>query len=55
MPKVTYRHPDGREDVVDVPVGLLVAGTNVVSAETHLNYRGTADVSFDLDATLYAQ
>ncbi|MGL5810630.1 MAG: PKD domain-containing protein [Nocardioides sp.] len=40
--------------VVEVPVGLLVSGTNVVSAETHVNFRGTADVSFDLKATLTA-
>ncbi len=40
--------------VVEVPVNLLVTGTNVVSAETHLNYRGTADTSFDLKATLTA-
>ena len=31
---------------------LLVAGTNVISAETHLNYRGTPDVTFDLTATV---
>ena len=38
--------------VVDVPVGLLVDGTNIVSAESHLNYRNTRDVTFDLKATL---
>ena len=38
--------------VVDVPVSLLVDGTNTVSVETHLNYRGTRDVSFDLGAVL---
>ncbi len=38
--------------VVDVPVTLLTNGTNVVSAETHLNYRGTRDVTFDLQASL---
>ncbi len=38
--------------VLDVPVSLLVTGTNVVSAETHLNYRGTRDVTFDLEASL---
>ena len=40
--------------VVEVPVGLLVTGENVVAAETHLNYRGTADISFDLSAALTA-
>lgn len=40
--------------VIDVPVGLLVSGTNVVTAETHLKYRGTRDVSFSLDAQLVA-
>jgi trimeric autotransporter adhesin len=38
--------------VVDVPVGLLRQGTNVIAAETHLNYRGTPDLTFDLEATL---
>ncbi len=38
--------------LIDVPVSLLVDGTNVVTAETHLNYRGTRDVSFELDAEL---
>ena len=38
--------------VLDVPVGLLRAGTNVVSVETHVNYRSTPNVSFDLQATL---
>jgi hypothetical protein len=38
--------------VVDVPLGLLTSGTNVISAETHLNYRATPNVTFDLRATL---
>ena len=38
--------------VFDVPTSLLVDGTNTVAAETHLNYRGTRDMSFDLKATL---
>lgn len=38
--------------VIDVPVGLLVDGTNTVSVETHVNYRATPDVSFDLQAVL---
>lgn len=38
--------------VVEVPLGLLVDGTNVISAETHLNYRNTPDLTFDLKATL---
>ncbi|GAB2875422.1 PKD domain-containing protein [Nocardioides pacificus] len=38
--------------VVEVPSGLLVDGRNVIAAETHLNYRGTADASFDLSAEM---
>ncbi|OLT41874.1 hypothetical protein BJF86_02375 [Serinicoccus sp. CNJ-927] len=38
--------------VVEVPVDLLVDGTNVVAVESHVNYRGTRDLSFDLDAVL---
>jgi hypothetical protein len=34
-----------------VPVNLLVSGTNVIAASTHLNYRTTPDVSFDLTFT----
>ncbi len=34
--------------VVDVPVNLLVAGTNTIAASTHLNYRSSANASFDL-------
>ena len=37
---------------ITVPTSLLVDGTNVISAETHLNFRKTTDVSFDLKATL---
>jgi len=37
---------------INADPGLLVAGTNVISAETHLNYRGTPDVTFDLTATV---
>lgn len=33
---------------VAVPVGLLVAGDNVIAASTHLNYRSTPDMSFEL-------
>ncbi len=40
---------------VDVPVSLLVDGTNTVSAETHVNYRATRDMSLDLSATLTTQ
>lgn len=35
-----------------VPTSLLVDGTNVISAETHLNYRATANATFDLSATM---
>ena len=38
--------------VVDVPVWMLKPGANVIAAETHLNFRRTADVTFDLEATL---
>ena len=37
---------------VDVPASVLVDGTNVVSVETHLNYKTTKNVTFDLKATL---
>jgi PKD repeat protein len=37
---------------ITVPTSLLVNGTNTVSAETHLNYRATPDLSYDLSATL---
>ena len=37
---------------VDVPASALVDGVNVVSVETHLNYRMTKNVTFDLKATL---
>lgn len=36
--------------VVEVPTSLLVDGTNVISAETHVNYRGTPDLSIKLKA-----
>jgi beta-glucanase (GH16 family) len=38
-----------------VPVDLLRAGTNVVAASTHLNYRATADASFDLTLSARVQ
>ncbi|GGD05294.1 fibrinogen-like YCDxxxxGGGW domain-containing protein [Nocardioides daphniae] len=41
--------------VVEVPLGLLRAGTNVVAVETHVNYRRTPDLTFDLKATLVAR
>jgi hypothetical protein len=37
---------------ITVPTSLLVNGTNVISAETHVNYRKTPDASFDLKATI---
>lgn len=39
--------------VIEVPASALVNGTNTIAVETHLNFRATTDVSFDLDATLY--
>ncbi|WP_157551189.1 PKD domain-containing protein [Nocardioides jensenii] len=41
--------------LVDVPLGLLRNGTNVIAAETHLNYRNTTDFTFDLRATMTSQ
>ncbi|GAB2875446.1 hypothetical protein GCM10027026_27840 [Myroides odoratimimus subsp. xuanwuensis] len=38
--------------VVQVPTNLLVTGQNVVAAETHLNYRATRDMGFDMRADL---
>ena len=39
--------------VVEVPQHLLTgAGTFVIAVETHLNYRATTDVTFDLQATV---
>jgi PKD repeat protein len=38
--------------VIEVPPSLLRNGENVIAAETHLQKRGTVDVSFDLRATL---
>jgi len=37
---------------ITVPTSLLTNGTNTIAAETHVNYRGTRDASFDLKATL---
>ncbi len=36
--------------VIEVPVSLLVNGVNTVAVETHINYRGTRDMSMDLTA-----
>lgn len=38
--------------LVTVPPSLLQSGTNVIAAETHLNFRATRDLGFDLQATL---
>lgn len=38
--------------VVEVPAELLVDGANRIGVETHLNYRSTPSVSFDLTAML---
>ncbi len=37
--------------VVSIPASMLVNGTNVVAAQTHLNYRGTPDALFRLTLT----
>lgn len=37
---------------LEVPRSLLVSGTNVITAETHVNYRGTPDVTFWATADL---
>ncbi|HEX3930578.1 MAG TPA: PKD domain-containing protein, partial [Nocardioides sp.] len=47
VPTANATHP-----TFDVPTSLLVDGTNVISAETHLNYRKTANVTFDLNASI---
>lgn len=36
---------------IDVPVSLLKDGVNTIAVETHVNYRATRDLSFDLSAT----
>ncbi|MFZ1411723.1 MAG: fibrinogen-like YCDxxxxGGGW domain-containing protein [Micropruina sp.] len=36
--------------VIVVDPGLLLSGTNMIAVETHLNYRATPNVSFDLNA-----
>lgn len=38
--------------VIEVPTSLLVSGANVIAVETHLNFRATKDLSFDLSAVL---
>ena len=38
--------------IIDVPTNLLVNGTNVIAVDTHLNYRNTFSISFDLEAIL---
>ncbi len=43
---------DASPVIFDVPVSLLVGGSNVIAAEAHLNYHATADLGFDLSATL---
>jgi hypothetical protein len=43
---------NAQQVVINVPTSLLVSGTNVISAETHVNFRKTADLSFDLSATI---
>jgi PKD repeat protein len=43
---------DGDPVVIEVPTSLLINGTNVIAAETHVNFRATRDVSFRLEATM---
>jgi hypothetical protein len=43
---------NAQQVTINVPTSLLVDGTNVISAETHLNYRKTPDATFDLKATV---
>lgn len=38
--------------VVEIPVSELTAGSNRISAESHLNYRNTPSMTFDLEATV---
>ena len=38
-----------REVAFEVPVSVLNGGSNVIAAETHLNWRGTFDVRFDAE------
>ena len=51
--KTSVRTPDAVANpvLIDVPRSLLVDGRNVIAVETHLNYRATKNVSFDLTAT----
>jgi hypothetical protein len=39
---------------IDVPPSLLVTGQNVIAVETHLNYRATPDLTFQLNADITA-
>lgn len=41
--------------VVEIPVSQLRNGTNRIAAETHLNYRNTPSMTFDLNATVVSQ
>ncbi|MGC4112498.1 MAG: PKD domain-containing protein [Nocardioides sp.] len=47
VPTGSAQHP-----TFNVPTSLLVNGTNVISAETHMNYRKGANLTFDLNATI---
>lgn len=38
--------------VIEVPASMLLDGTNRIAVETHVNYRSTPSVSFDLTALL---
>src|SRR4051794_1908034 len=49
------RTAKAQQVVINVPTSLLVNGTNVVAAETHLNFRGSPDLTFDLNANITTQ
>ena len=48
---VTHAAAAASRSTFSVPAGILVDGTNVVSASVHANYRNTPDLSFDLSFT----
>lgn len=48
---VTHTNAAANRVVFDVPQGVLVDGTNVITASVHANSRNTVDLSFDLAFT----